>query len=203
MEEVASEADVGVSLTVRNHNTRGRHAENEEAENLQEIIQSLHDYMQRKIGEEFEARFNNSNIELLQCFAAFDAGKRDTYLDFNLLKSLVEKFPFLNIENAFLEMEIARARRDFSEGVPFSRMRCLNITKLMCLKNTVATSTASVERVFSGMNRTCTKLRSKLTPEHLGDFLTISMNRDISNKLDVEELVELWSNAGPHRIFVN
>ena len=49
VEEVASEADVGVSLTVRNHNTRGRHAENEEAENLQETIQSLHGYMQRKI----------------------------------------------------------------------------------------------------------------------------------------------------------
>ena len=169
-----------------------------------DTIQSLHGYMQRKIDEEFEARFNNSNIELLQSFAALDAGEgSDKYLDFNLLKSLGERFPFLNIDNTILELEVGRAKRDFSEGLAFCPMRCIQLTKLMCLKNTMATSTASVERVFSGMNRTCTKLRSKLTPERLGDFLTISMNRDLSNKLDVEDLLELWSTAGPHRIFVN
>ena len=70
------------------------------------------------------------------------------------------------------------------------------------LKNTVATSTASVERVFSGMNRTCTKLRSKLTPEWLGDYLTISMNRELVQTLDIDKMITKWSKLVARKVIV-
>ena len=84
----------------------------------------------------------------------------------------------LDINRTFLKMELERAKVDVCLGLPVSKNRCSNLMKLITLKNTVATSTASVERAFSGMNRICSKLRTKLTPDRLGDYLCISMNRD-------------------------
>ena len=70
------------------------------------------------------------------------------------------------------------------------------------LKNTVATSTASVERVFSGMNRICSKLRVKMMPERLGDLICISMNRDLTFTLDIDRLIDVWSEKLSRRVGV-
>ena len=61
------------------------------------------------------------------------------------------------------------------------------------MKNTVAASPASVEFVFSGMNWKCTKHRTKLMLFKLGDFLTISMNRDMTANLELDQIVDSWS----------
>ena len=81
-------------------------------------------------------------------------------------------------------LELERAKTDLWLGLPISQKWCKNLLKLINLKNTVATSTASLKCVFLGMNHTYKNLRSKLMPERLGDFLTISMNKDLDRNLD-------------------
>ncbi len=74
--------------------------------------------------------------------------------------------------------------------------------KLITLKNTIATTTATVERSFSGMNRVCSKLRSRTTANRLGDLLCISLNKDLANELDVEVLIDNWAAKSNRRINV-
>ena len=157
--------------------------------------------MQEKVNEEFDVRFDSKNIEILKSFGALDAGN-ENYLNYSSLEFLLDHFHFMDANRSLLKVELDRAKTDLRLGLPVSDKRCENLMKLIFLKNTVATSTASVERVFSGMNRTCTKLRSKLTPEWLSDYLTISMNRELVVNLDIERLVTKWSKLIARRVIV-
>ena len=57
-----------------------------------------------------------------------------------------------------MRIEVDRAQEDFDLGVPLSKNGTENLRKVVAIKNTIATSTASVERAFSGMNRICTRM---------------------------------------------
>jgi hypothetical protein len=74
---------------------------------------------------------------------------------------LKNTFSCLNFDRSILELEIEGAEVDFNYhlGLPINPKRLPNLTTLIAVyKNTISTSTASVERAFSGMNRICTKL---------------------------------------------
>ena len=106
----------------------------------------------------------------MKAFEALDASK-PCYLDIDTLDYLVLHFDCLGINRSILKLELLRTTDDFQKGLPFSEKRSPNLIKLVNLKKTIATSTASVERSFSAMNRVCTKLRSRLTPSRLGDLV--------------------------------
>ena len=185
---LSSKINVPLTLSLPTHNTRSRRGDTEEAENIHQIITDLSEYMQEKVNEEFDVRFDSKNIEILKYFGALDAGN-ENYLNYSSFEFLLDLFHFMDANRSLLKVELDRAKTDLRLGLPVSDKRCENLMKLIFLKNTVATSTASVERVFLGMNRTCTKLRSKLTLERLSDYLTISMNRELVVNLDIERLV--------------
>ena len=56
-------------------------------------------------------------------------------------------------------MEIDRAKTDFKLGIPINPNRVDNLSKLIAIKNTIATSTVSAESALSRMNRIYSKLR--------------------------------------------
>ena len=199
--DLCSKINVPLTLSIPTHNTRSRTGDTEEAENIHEIITNLSEYMQEKVKEEFGVRFDSKNIEILKSFGALDPGN-ENYLNYSSLEFLLDHFHFLDIDRSLLKMELDRAKTDLRLGLPISMKRCENLLKLIFLKNTVATSTASVERVFSGMSRTCTKLRSKLTPERLGDYLTISMNRELVQNLDIDKMITNWSKLVARKVIV-
>ena len=198
---LCSKINVPLTLSIPTHNTRSRRCDTEEAENIHEIITNLSEYMQEKVSEEFGVRFDSKNIDILKSFGALDPAN-ENYLNYSSLEFLIDHFHFLDINRSLLKMELDRAKTDLRLGLPVSNKRCENLMKLIFLKNTVATSTASVERVFSGMNRTCTKLRSKLTPERLGDYLTISMYRELVTNIDIDKLITKWSKLIARRVIV-
>ena len=111
-----------------------------------------------------------------------------------LLMQVQNTFSCLNTNRSILELEIERAEVDYRLGLPINPKRLPNLTTLIAVKNTISTSTTSVERAFSGMNRICTKLRSTLLPERLSDLLCISLNRDVVDLLDLDEVVTAWGN---------
>ena len=89
------------------------------------------------------------------------------YLDIDTLGYLVEHFDSLDINRSVLKLELSRAKIDFRLRLPISKKRCANLMKLINLKKPITTSTATVERSFSAMNRVCSALRSKPTPSRL------------------------------------
>ena len=157
--------------------------------------------MKQKIKEEFKVRFEEKNIEIMRDLEALDASK-ENYLEIEALDYLIDHFDCLNVNRSILAIEISRAKMDFRMGLPISEKRSENLMKLITLKNTIATTTATVERSFSGMNRVCSKLRSRTTANRLGDLLCISLNKDLANELDVEVLIDNWAAKSNRRINV-
>ena len=101
------------------------------------------------------------------------------YLDIDTLGYLAEHFDCLDINRSVLKLALSRAKIDFRLGLPISKKRCANLMKLINLKNTIATSTATAERSFSAINRACSKLRSKPTLSRLGDLFFASPSTKI------------------------
>jgi hypothetical protein len=121
----------------------------------------------------------------------------DTLEHFEHLSTL---FDCLNINRSILKLELFWAKEDFQLGLPISENRSDNLMKLVKLKNTIATSTATVERSFSALNRVCSKLRSKLTPSRLGDLLCITLNQDLVPAIDIDVLIHSWASKGNRRV---
>ncbi len=64
-------------------------------------------------------------------------------------------------------------------------------------------STATVERDFSTMNRVLTKLRNRLTIEHVDQLMRISIEgADILNEEMKEEIINHWKKVKPRRLAV-
>ena len=162
--------------------------------NLQSSISNMNSYMKEKIDEEFNIRFDAKNFEVMKSFEALDASK-ECYLDEGTLRYLVDHFHCLEINQSVLKLELVRATNDFQLGLPISERRCQNLMRLIALKNTMATSTASVERAFSAMNRVCNKIRSRITASRLADLLCITLNNDLVKELDIDNLIDLWSKS--------
>jgi hypothetical protein len=182
------------------HATRSA-ATNNAVSRTEKTIKDLNSYMKQKIKEEFKVRFEEKNIEIMRALEALDASK-ENYLEIEALDYLIDHFDCLNVNRSILAIEISRAKMDFRMGLPISEKRSENLMKLITLKNTIATTTATVERSFSGMNRVCSKLRSRTTANRLGDLLCISLNKDLANELDVEVLIDNWAAKSNRRINV-
>lgn len=198
--DLSEKINVPLSMNLSIHNTRANKESNAEGK-VESLVKNVHGFMQEKVAEEFQVRFESKNIKILHALTALDPSK-ENYLDFDVMELLVDHFTFLDINRSLLKIELERAKVDLRLGLPVSKKRCENLMKLITLKNTISTSTASVERVFSGMNRVCTKLRTKLTPEKLGDTLCISMNRDLAESLDIDNLISMWSSKLSRRVRV-
>jgi hypothetical protein len=177
------------------HNTRATTVTTpgDQGHQIKEFIGELNAELKKKLNDEFNVRFDSKNIDILRAIDALNAGS-DTYLVLSELDVLLNTFSCLNIDRSILELEIERAEVDYRLGLPINPKRLPNLTTLIAVKNTISTSTTSVERAFSGMNRICTKLRSTLRPERLSDLLCISLNRDVVDLLDLDEVVTAWGN---------
>ena len=190
-----------LALTMAIHQTRST-SSTSAANSINDTISDLNSYMQSKIEEEFRIRFDSKNIEIMKAFEALDASK-PCYLDIETLGYLVrEHFDCLNINRSILKLELLRAREDLRLGLPISEKRYTNLMKLINLKTAIATSTATVERCFSAMNRVCSKLRSRLTPSRLGDLLCMTLNKDLVPQLDIGVLINSWASKGDRRVNV-
>ena len=57
------------------------------------------------------------------------------------------------------------------------------------------------KRSFSSMNRVCTKLRQRMTPDHLSQLLLISIEGpEILSRRDIVNIVYIWYKKGNRRI---
>ena len=195
---------MGIPLVLDNtiHNTRSGGFERSEEQieaQLKNAITALNSYMQAKLEEEFKVRFDDKNVDIFKACEAFDAAS-ENFLDFEKLLYMVDHFDCLNVNRTLLKSEARKTKYEISLGLPMRRRGMENLMNLINVKNTLSTSSASVERAFLAMNRIRTKLRSSLTSERLSDLMCITLNRDIALNLDIDTLIKKWASICNRRI---
>jgi hypothetical protein len=66
--------------------------------------------------------------------------------------------------------------------------------KLFHLKRSLPVSSAEAERSFSTMKRVKTPLRNRLTDEKISDLCLLSSERDITKKLDINNVINIFND---------
>jgi hypothetical protein len=66
--------------------------------------------------------------------------------------------------------------------------------KLFHLKRSLPVSSAEAERSFSTLKRVKTPLRNRLTDEKISDLCLLSSERDITEKLDINNVINIFND---------
>ena len=203
-QEICDHLKINLSLTVplSVHNTRSTATQTDATNYVKETVNILNSQLKEKVNKEFDVRFEDKVIEVMKSIVCFDAGNSEHYLDVEMLKCFSDHFSCIEINHSILEMEVERAKKDFQLGIPINPNRADNLIKLISIKDSIATSTASVERAFSGMNRICSKLRTSISPQNLSALLCVSLNKDILANLDINDLINKWSSKKSRRFIL-
>ena len=201
-QELCVKLNIDLSFTLPIHNTRSATATTAQPDRVNQTVKTLNQYIKQTLAKEFDVRFNDELMDVMCNLCTFDAGDPD-YMDDNMLENFADHFSCIEINKSLLKMEIEMTKEDFENGIPINPDRATYLMKLITVKNTIATSTASVERAFSSMNRVCTKLRSTIIPERLSDLLCLSLNRDITSKQDVNKLIDIWAAMKNRRVLLH
>ena len=69
------------------------------------------------------------------------------------------------------------------------------VVKLLQLDMTISVTSAKCERTFSTLKRVKTYLRSTMTEERLANLAVLSIERDITNALNLDEVVSEISQS--------
>ena len=155
------------------------------ATTINELIREINSFVKKKIQDSLKKRFSKESLEILQCFDALD-DSNSNYFDIEKLNQIADQFEdCLNISKAILAVEAQRAKEDNQLGLPICTKRSKNLNMIMQIKNTVATTTATAESVFSAMNRICTNLRASTSADRLENLVIIAMNKDMVPSIDV------------------
>ena len=144
----------------------------------------------------FETRFADQGI--LEGLDGIDATQPDKYLKFSTLKPLIEKYETpLALNKTACQMELQHLR---NQPHAFNSASHPNVHKLNSLKNTVAASSCTPERVFSAMGRVKQSARSRLSDERTADLVLLSFEREITKDLDVTKILEKFIDAEERRV---
>ena len=71
--------------------------------------------------------------------------------------------------------------------------KCLGQSKILVTRLTVPVTFASAERSFSKLTLLKTVMRSVMNLERLGELLTFACERDLTDTIDLDEIVNPWS----------
>ncbi|XP_075499096.1 uncharacterized protein LOC142537471 [Primulina tabacum] len=156
---------------------------------------------------ELNTRFNESSVELLSLSTAL--GPKNSFDSFNSddICKLAKKFypgDFTDQEIVALEYELIHYKLDVMQNLKVSTLvelcqqltesgrSSVNVmlTRLIHLVLTLPVSTATTERAFSAMKHVKTALRNKMEDDFLADCLTLYIERDLLNYIDVNSIID-------------
>jgi hypothetical protein len=174
-----------------------------------EVFNTVIDMQLRELND----RFNKQNMELLLCMACLDP--RNAFDAFNKSKLIyfAEFYPsdFSAIDLLELDDQLEiyirdmRSNSDFSEVVGIGGLAQKMVEKdkhivyplvysLVKLSLILPVATATVERVFSGMNLIKTSLRNRMGDEFMNDCLVTYIEREIFKSVSVEKIMLHFQN---------
>ena len=129
--------------------------------------------------------------------------KAKDFLVPNLLLPLVEIF---GLDKEMVELEAKLAKRTLENkditnmhGVYLNLLSLRDafpeLLRLLRISMTIAISTASCERSFSSLKRIKSYLRSTMGEQRLTDLAIISIERELSSSISLDEAVDIFSQT--------
>lgn len=147
---------------------------------------------------ELKRRFNEKNQSIMVALQACHPSSSQ-FLDVTTLKPLINTYK-LDIDK--LTIEISVAKNTLSKVTDMQEVSDV-LVQLYPLKAafpvlvslyqiclTIAVTTAKCERTFSTLKRIKSYLRSTMTEQRLSDLAILSIERDISDDMDMEQVVD-------------
>ncbi|KAI3684136.1 hypothetical protein L6452_33355 [Arctium lappa] len=169
---------------------------------------------------ELDHRFNDSSMEMLRLASTLDP--KNAYETFRSVdvRQLVEQFypeDFSEHEKTILKMQLQHYVIDVVQHEDYKQLTSIAdlcqwlvrsrrettfdlIYRLLSLLLTLPVSTATTERSFSAMNIVKTRMRNKMEDEFLNDSLILFIEREIAEKISLEEIVEDFKAAKDRRV---
>ena len=145
--------------------------------------------------KELKRQFSDKNLKILSSLDALDASKPN-YLDFATVNPLLDHYGgVLGIDKHGLKTEIDRAKIITGAAMPLKLLLYPNLVKLIRVSKTIPVGTATVERSFSAMNRILSFARNSLSSSRASDLMVLSLNRDITKKLDLDSVLNRWASS--------
>ncbi|CAF3338289.1 unnamed protein product [Rotaria socialis] len=168
-----------------------------------------------------QARFEPSNLDLLNCFMIFDMENMNDNKDYGdkEIHTIQQHYSNDFDESIIYEWRTFRTyllTKKKGGKLMTQREVCTKLVQDGMLKDIypqlslaaeifliAPISTATVERDFSTMNRVLTKLRNRLTTEHVDQLMRISIEGvDTLNEDMKEEIINYWKKVKPRRLAV-
>ena len=151
---------------------------------------------------EISRRFNEKNIKIMHAIQACNPLAKN-FLVPHFLLPLVELY---GLDKEMVELEAKLAKRTLENKditntqEVYSNLLSLcdafpELLKLLRISMTIAISTASCERSFSSLKRIKSYLRSTMSEQRLTDLAIISIERELSNSISLDEAIHSFSQS--------
>ena len=158
---------------------------------------------------EFNKRFDFSACEILRSMSSLIPSSSH-FLEFDTLKPLARHY---TLDERLLRSEMdvfteqyrnmdpgCKSLLDMLHFIEPYRTCYVQLYKFMVIAATIPVTSAENERSFSCLKRTKTYLRSAMNDEHLGDLATLSINRERTSSINLEEIVDSFASLSDRRI---
>ncbi|KAJ9544759.1 hypothetical protein OSB04_024466 [Centaurea solstitialis] len=137
---------------------------------------------------ELDHRFSDSTMEMFRLASTLDPkNAHETFRSLDVCQ-LVEKFypgDFSDQERTILKMQLQHYVLDVVQHADFKQLTF---------------STATTERSFSAMNIVKTRIRNKMEDEFLNDSLLLFIEREVAEKISLDEIVDDFKAAKDRRV---
>ena len=148
---------------------------------------------------ELKRRFTNKNKDIMRALQACNPTS-STFLDPQHLEPLINTY-CLDMNLVKLESPVAKrtlAKKDIQEISDVIELALLKaafpvLVHLLQIAMTISVSSAQCERSFSTLKRIKTYLRSSMAEQRLTDLAVFSIERDISDSLNLDNVVDAFA----------
>ena len=151
-------------------------------------------------------RFDDKNIDIMRGIQACNPSSR-SFLSPSALQPLIESY---NFDGDAIDMEAKLAKRTLENkdlgtvsDVYFSLLPLKDafpeLLRLIKTSMTIAVNTAHCERSFSALKRIKTYLRSTMSEQRLTDLAILSIERELSNLISLDEVVDRFRSSDCNR----
>ena len=152
-------------------------------------------------------RFDQKNIEIMHAIQACSP-KSEKFLSPPALRPLIELY---DIDKESIDMEAKLAKKTFGQKENLEHISDVfksliplkdafpELVKLIRISMTIAVNTAHCERSFSALKRIKTYLRSTMCEQRLTDLAILSIEREISGMLSLDEVIDRFAGIDQNR----
>ncbi|KAL6491731.1 hypothetical protein OROGR_034096 [Orobanche gracilis] len=164
---------------------------------------------------ELDHRFSDSAMELLHLASSLDPKNAyETFRSVDVLQVMEKFYPedFSDHEKTILKMQLQHYAIDVVQHADYKKLTSIAelcqwlvrtrreitfdlIYRVIGLLLTLPVSTATTERSFSAMNIVKTRIQSKMEDEFLNDSLVLYIERELAEKITLDEIIEDFKAA--------